>query len=84
MAEKRKVLITGASGYIASRSLPTLRERYELVLLDVKTTNRAGEEVDGIQIADLTDPTETNTAPILKALMLSFTVPLRAVALRTN
>ena len=43
MAEKRKVLITGASGYIASRSLPIFRERYELVLLDVKTTNRAGE-----------------------------------------
>ena len=56
MAEKRKVLITGVSGYIASRSLPTFRERYELVLLDVKTTNRAGEEVDGIEIADLTDP----------------------------
>ena len=56
MADKRKVLITGASGYIAGRMLPTFRERYELVLLDVKTTNRAGETVDGIQIADMTDP----------------------------
>ena len=26
------------------------------MLLDVKTTNRGGETVDGIQIADLTDP----------------------------
>ena len=56
MADKRKVLVTGASGYIAGRMLPTFRERYELVLLDVKTTNRAGETVDDIQIADVTDP----------------------------
>ncbi len=56
MANKRKVLVTGASGYIAGRILPAFRERYELVLLDVKTTNRQGEEVDGIQIADLIHP----------------------------
>ncbi len=56
MQKKRSVLITGASGYIAGRMLPELRERYELVLLDVKTTNRAGESVEGIQIAELTNP----------------------------
>ncbi len=56
MADRRKVLVTGASGYIAGRMLPAFRERYELVLLDVKTTNREGEAVNGIQIADLTDP----------------------------
>lgn len=55
MAEKRKVLITGASGYIAGRMLPAFRERYELVLLDVKTTNREGGVVEGVQIADLTN-----------------------------
>lgn len=56
MENRRKVLITGASGYIASRMLPEFRERYELVLLDVKTTNRQGEEVEGIRLAELTDP----------------------------
>ncbi|MBI1928969.1 NAD-dependent epimerase/dehydratase family protein [Candidatus Poribacteria bacterium] len=56
MADKRKVLVTGASGYIAGRMLPVFRERYDLVLIDVKTTHRGGEEVEGIQIADLTDP----------------------------
>jgi nucleoside-diphosphate-sugar epimerase len=56
MASKRKVLITGASGYIAGRMLPAFRERYELVLLDVKTTNREGAVVEGVQIADLTNP----------------------------
>lgn len=52
---RRKVLVTGASGYIASLLLPALRQRYDLTLLDVKTTNRQGEEVEGIQIADLVD-----------------------------
>jgi len=52
---KRKVVITGAAGSVAGRMLPTLRERYDLILLDVRTTNWAGEEVSGIQIADLSN-----------------------------
>ena len=56
MTDKRKVLVTGASGYIAGRMLPAFRDRYDLVLLDVNTTNRDNERVDGVQIADLTDP----------------------------
>ena len=56
MQDRRKVLITGGAGYIAGRMLPEFRERYELVLLDVKTTNRQGEEVEGVQIAELTNP----------------------------
>ncbi len=54
MSEKRKVVITGASGYIASLLLPAFRERYDLTLLDVRTTDRDGNEVEGVQIADLT------------------------------
>ena len=54
MSEKRKVVVTGASGYIASLLLPALRERYELTLLDVRSTDRDGNEVEGVQIADLT------------------------------
>ena len=30
-----KVLLTGAAGYIADQILPTFRERYETVLVDV-------------------------------------------------
>ena len=56
MIDKRKVLVTGASGYIAGRMLPAFRERYDLVLLDVKTTNRGNEKVEGVQTVDLTDP----------------------------
>src|SRR5437762_14155732 len=52
---KRKVLLTGGTGYIASQLLPTLRERYDLSIVDVRPTNRQGEPVDGVQIADLTE-----------------------------
>ncbi|MDA0709836.1 MAG: NAD(P)-dependent oxidoreductase, partial [bacterium] len=51
---KKKVVVTGASGYVVGRMLQKLRDRYDLTLLDVKTTNRAGEEIEGVQIVDLT------------------------------
>ncbi|MEZ4635734.1 MAG: NAD-dependent epimerase/dehydratase family protein [Caldilineaceae bacterium] len=51
---RRKVMVTGASGLIASLLLPALRERYDLVLVDVRTTDRNGVEVDD-QIANLAD-----------------------------
>lgn len=52
---KRKVVVTGAAGKVAGQVLPALRERYELVLLDIKQTNREGEVVPGVQIADLVE-----------------------------
>ncbi len=53
---KRKVLLIGACGTIAGVLLPALRERFDLKLIDVKTTNKLGEEVPGVEIADLLDP----------------------------
>jgi hypothetical protein len=52
---KPKVVVTGASGKVAGQVLPALRERYDLTLLDVRTTDRQGNEVAGIQIADLVE-----------------------------
>jgi hypothetical protein len=52
----RRVLITGATGSIATQVLPALRKRYELVLLDLKNTTRDGTVVEGVTIADLIDP----------------------------
>ena len=46
-----KVLITGASGYVASLVLPALRERYETVLVDSRAEDRDGDTVDGVQAA---------------------------------
>ena len=52
---RRKVVLTGAAGRIASLMLPGLRERYELTLLDIRSTDRNGREVEGTVIADLLD-----------------------------
>jgi hypothetical protein len=57
---KRKVVVTGASGKIAGQVLPALRERYDVTLLDIKTTDRNGNEVEGVRIADLVDRNRDN------------------------
>ncbi|MBI4082660.1 MAG: NAD(P)-dependent oxidoreductase [Candidatus Lambdaproteobacteria bacterium] len=51
---KRKVVLTGAAGYVAQRMFAALAERYELVSLDVKETDRAGRPVPGVRVCDLT------------------------------
>ena len=63
MADKvQKVLMTGATGYIAAQLLPTFNEQYDMVLIDVKEENREGERVDGVVISDLIDPDRSNYA----------------------
>ena len=52
---KKIVVLTGASGYVASRMLGALRERYDLRLLDVKAVDRDGDEVEGVATVDLLD-----------------------------
>ncbi len=53
---KRRVVLTGAAGYIAQRMLPELRERWDVVPVDVSTTTRDGKAIPGIVVADLTQP----------------------------
>ena len=50
---QRKVLITGATGYIATRLLPGIRDRYDLTLVDIRATSGDGNQVEGVQIADV-------------------------------
>jgi hypothetical protein len=50
---KRKVVVTGAAGRMAGLILDDLRERYDLLPLDVRSSNDAGEAIDGIQQVDL-------------------------------
>ena len=52
---KKKVVVTGASGYIVQRMWPELIERYDVVPLDSRATTSSGEEVPGIRVCDLTD-----------------------------
>lgn len=55
MSNKLKVLITGASGYIASQMLKTYRERYDLTLIDAVAKDVHGNSVEGVQVVDLID-----------------------------
>jgi hypothetical protein len=47
------VLLTGATGYIASQLLPVFRERYDVRLIDVRTTDASGQPVPGAQVVNL-------------------------------
>jgi uncharacterized protein YbjT (DUF2867 family) len=49
----RRVLVTGAAGYIAGVNLPALRSRYELTLVDQRAVRRDGSAVDGVIAYDL-------------------------------
>jgi len=64
----RRVLVTGAAGYIAGQLLPALRERYELVLVDVRATDRNGRTVEGIRLADLADPDLDRHRPLFEGV----------------
>lgn len=57
---KKKVVVTGASGTIAGVLLPSLREQYDLTLLDTRTTDKDGNEIEGIQLVDLLDKDRDN------------------------
>lgn len=52
-AIRRRVLVTGACGYVAAQLLPRLRERYDLMLVDARETDRDGRRVDGVVCVDL-------------------------------
>jgi NAD+ dependent glucose-6-phosphate dehydrogenase len=53
---QRRVVLTGASGYVAQRMFAELRERWDLVPIDVRATTRDGTPVPGVVVADLTQP----------------------------
>jgi len=51
---KKRLVITGACGYVVQRMWAQLNERYDVVALDVTTTRADGAEVPGVQVCDLT------------------------------
>jgi nucleoside-diphosphate-sugar epimerase len=53
---RRRVVLTGAAGYVAQRMFAELSERWELVPIDVRATTARGEKVPGLVIADLANP----------------------------
>src|SRR5215212_3843345 len=58
------VLVTGATGYIASQLLPTFRERYDLRLIDIRDTDRDGNTVPGAQVASMLDGPDSEIRPL--------------------
>ena len=52
----RRVVLTGASGYIAQRMFKELGERWDLVPIDVRPTAADGTPVPGLAVVDLTQP----------------------------
>src|SRR5439155_1490350 len=53
---KRRVVITGAAGYVGQRMFKELAERWDLVPIDVIGATRGGEKVPGLVVADLVTP----------------------------
>jgi UDP-glucose 4-epimerase len=53
---KRRVVITGAAGYVGQRMFKELAERWDLVPIDVIGATRGGDKLPGLVVADLTRP----------------------------
>jgi hypothetical protein len=53
---KRRVVITGAAGYVAQRMFKVLDERWDVVPIDVRNTDRNGTSLPRIVVSDLTNP----------------------------
>jgi len=51
---KRRVVITGAAGYVAQRMFKALDERWDLVPIDITDKTRDGKSVPRLVVADLT------------------------------
>ena len=65
---KKRILITGAAGYVASRMLPSFRGCYDLTLLDSTVepspdrAHTGSGPVAGVQVANLLDPDRSKYA----------------------
>jgi hypothetical protein len=53
---KKRVVLTGTSGYMAQRMIEPLQDRYDLVCLDVTDKTRDGTVLPYVRAADLVDP----------------------------
>src|SRR4028119_1205745 len=61
---KLRVLLTGATGYIAGQLLSVFRDRYDLRLIDNRRENGAGQPVDGVEVLDLLSASSTELESI--------------------
>jgi hypothetical protein len=50
---KLKVLLTGASGYLAGKLISEFKNKYDVCFIDIRNVNRQGQTIDNIEIVDL-------------------------------
>jgi hypothetical protein len=65
---KLRVLLTGATGYIAGQLLPAFRERYDLRLIDTRPENGTGQVVEGVKVLDLLSASATDLTDVFTGL----------------
>jgi hypothetical protein len=61
---KLRVLLTGATGYIAGQLLPAFQERYDLRLIDTRREDGSGQPVAGVEVLDLLSAGSTDLKDI--------------------
>jgi nucleoside-diphosphate-sugar epimerase len=62
---RKTVVVTGATGYVASQLLPAFRERYDVRLIDITREGRGGRIVDDVTVHDLHDPDLEKHRPLI-------------------
>ena len=83
---RRRVLITGATGYVAGQLLPLFRDHFQLTLVDSRAVDAAGRPVDGVEVVDLLDADRESCSRLFEGvdavvhLALVRTVPGGSVA----
>ncbi len=66
--ERKRVLLTGATGAIGSQLAPALREAYDLRMIDVKDNDRDGHALDGVEIFDLVERSDGEVVDLFTGL----------------
>jgi hypothetical protein len=51
----KKILMTGATGFVASIMLPKFLEKYDMTLLDTRDINSDGDAMSGVKVVDLSN-----------------------------
>jgi nucleoside-diphosphate-sugar epimerase len=63
---KKRVVLTGAAGYLSQRMFGEFQARYDLVPTDVRDTYRDGSKVPGVQLCDFTKEDRTEIRKLFR------------------
>ena len=63
-----RVLLTGATGYIAGQLLPAFRGRYELGMVDVRDKDGSGRKLGGVEVLDLLSASDADLEPLFSGV----------------